>query len=250
MAANYDRAITIFSPKGNLFQVTYALEAVQHASTAVGVRGKNIIVLGVEKKNISKLQEPRTVNKLVKLDSHLFLAFAGLAADARVLINKARIECQSYRLTVEDAPSVELISRHIAFVQQQYTQKGGRRPFGISTLIGGFDRDASAHLYMTDPSGTYSEWKANVIGHNSKTVKEYLEKHYDEEVMDDVKQCEEAAIKLTCQALMEVVESGSKNIAIACMRPGQNEIVQLSEEELDRYVKTIQEEKEAAEAKK
>merc|ERR1719353_2691092 len=102
---------------------------------------------------------------------------------------------------MEDPASVEYITRHIAGVQQRYTQSGGVRPFGISTLIVGFDSDGTPKLFQTDPSGTFSAWKANSTGRNSKTVREWLEKTYEEAEGDD-------AVTLAVKALLEVVEAG------------------------------------------
>ncbi|GAB6033777.1 Proteasome subunit alpha type-7 [Chamberlinius hualienensis] len=243
--ARYDRAITVFSPDGHLFQVEYAQEAVKKGSAAVGVRGENIVVLGVEKKSVAKLQEERTVRKICLLDEHVVMAFAGLTADARILINRARIECQSHKLTVEDPVSVEYITRYIAGLKQRYTQSNGRRPFGISCLIAGCDQDGALHLFQTEPSGTYHEWKANAIGRSAKTVREYLEKNYTPELV----QSNEAAIKLAIKALLEVVQSGAKNIELAVMEK-KSPMKMLDVEEIEKYVAEIEKEKEEEAEKK
>jgi 20S proteasome subunit alpha 4 len=243
--ARYDRAITVFSPDGHLFQVEYAQEAVKKGSTAVGVRGKNLVVLGVEKKAVAKLQEDRTVRKIALLDDHVAMAFAGLTADARILINRARIECQSHKLTVEDPVTLEYITRYIATLKQRYTQSNGRRPFGLSALIIGFDYDGTPRLYQTDPSGTYHEWKANAIGRSAKTVREFLEKYYSAEVADS----DQETIKLALKALLEVVQSGSKNMEIAIMK--YNEPLKMMEsEEVEKYIQEIEKEKEEEAEKK
>lgn len=125
---------------------------------------------------------------------------------------QARIECQSYRLTVEDAPTTEYIARHIGTTQQRYTQRGGVRPFGLSMLIAGVDPDGKPQLWATDPSGVYSAWKANAVGRNAKSLLEMLEKNYKEGCTT------EEATRLATKALLEVVESGAKSIEIGIMR--------------------------------
>lgn len=124
---------------------------------------------------------------------------------------------------------VEYVARYIAGIQQKYTQSGGVRPFGISTLIVGFDQDGTSRLYQTDPSGSFSAWKANATGKNGKTVREYLEKHHTAEIeakSDDV-------VRLAVRALMEVAEAGGKNIEIALVRRNQ-EMYIMPDEELEK----------------
>ncbi|SCV67350.1 BQ2448_5996 [Microbotryum intermedium] len=265
-------------------QVDYALEAVRKGTCAVGVRGKDVVVLGVEKKSVMQLQDPRTVRKTAMIDDHICLGFAGLTADARILVDRARIECQSHRLTVEDPVTVEYITRHVAGIQQvrhkgtlgvaclclcdvamltppllaipirssqKYTQSGGMRPFGISCLIIGFDHDdPTPRLYLTEPSGIFSAWRANAIGRSSKTVREFLEKNWVADLDKD------DCVKLAVKSLLEVVQTGAKNIDLAVMTGHGQVRVSLSKQkpamlqEIEAVVAEIEKEKEAEQEKK
>lgn len=111
MAERYDRAVTIYSPDGHLLQVEYAQEAVRKGSTVCGVRTNNVIVLGMEKKSTSDLQEERFNRKIFTIDDHVVMTFAGLTADARILVNRVQVEAQSHRLNFEKPVSVEYITR-------------------------------------------------------------------------------------------------------------------------------------------
>ncbi|RWR99169.1 proteasome subunit alpha type-7-like isoform 2, partial [Leptotrombidium deliense] len=133
--------------------------------------------------------------------------------------------------------------RFIAQLKQKYTQSNGRRPFGISALIAGFDDDGTPRLFQTDPSGVYHEWKANATGKSGKTVKEYLEKNYSAEYAAN----DDLTIKLAIKALLEVVQG--KNLEVAVMRRNQKLKI-LDDEELTRYITEIEKEKEEEAEKK
>ena len=232
MSSKYTRSITRFSPDGRLIQIDHAHAAVQRGTTVVAIHCPELIVIAVEKTTIAKLQDPTTFRKVCPLDTHVMCAFAGLHADARALIKKGQVECQSHRLTFEDPITVERIARFIATAQLKNTQSGGVRPFGVATLICGFDSTNQPHIYETVPSGTYAEWKARTIGRHDQTVMEYLEKHHKDNMTP------EDTIKLAVSALLEVVENGSKNLEVALMKKG-NSMELMNEDDLSRVIESV-----------
>ena len=173
----YDRAITLFSPDGRLFQIEYALEAVKRGPTVIGVRTEEGVIITVENKPHAKLLETESVRKVSVLDDHIGCTFAGLTGDARVLISNARTQAQIHRLTYGIPPSVEFITRKVCDSLQVYTQHAGVRPFGCSLLLAGVD-SGGPQVCIAEPSGSYWGYLACSIGSRAREVTEYLEKHY------------------------------------------------------------------------
>ncbi|MEN6611257.1 MAG: archaeal proteasome endopeptidase complex subunit alpha [Methanoregulaceae archaeon] len=177
----YDRAITVFSPDGRLYQVEYAREAVKRGTTAVGIKAKDGIVLIVDKRVNSKLLEASSIEKIFKIDEHIGVASSGLVGDARSLVDRARIECQINRVTYGDQMEVEALAKKLCDHMQTYTQFGGARPYGTALLIAGVS-DGQARLFETDPSGTLQEYKATGIGIGRPAVMKIFEEEYREDL--------------------------------------------------------------------
>jgi proteasome alpha subunit len=175
----YDRAITVFSPDGRLFQVEYAREAVKRGTTAIGLKYNGGVILIVDKRVTSRLLESTSVEKIFQVDEHIGVATSGLVADARVLIDRARTEAQINRYTYDEPIGVETLAKRVCDHKQTYTQFGGVRPFGTALLIGGVE-DNRSRLFETDPSGALLEYKATAIGSGRSTVMELFEEKYDE----------------------------------------------------------------------
>ena len=182
----YDRAITVFSPDGRLYQVEYAIETVKRGALAIGIKTKEGVIIAVEEKP-RRLQISTTPQKIFQVDYHVGAAAAGYIPDARAQVDNARFFSQSNKLVYDEPVEVQTVAKHLADQCQQYTQYAGARPLGVSLIIGGVDSSGSS-LYLTDPSGAYIMYNAVAIGANSDTATEFLEKNYSPDLtLDDAK---------------------------------------------------------------
>lgn len=231
--AGYDRAITVFSPDGKLFQVQYAQEAVKRGLTALGITINEGVVLAAEKRVRSKLVEEVSIEKIFQVDEHIGAAASGLIADARVLIDHARIEAQINRLRYDEPISVQALAKRIGDIKQLYTQHGGVRPFGARLLIAGIND--KPHLYETDPSGVVAAYKCQAIGGGAQTVTEFLERRYDEKLSMD------EAILLAIEALRTVIEGevDAEKLEMAIIPSKSKRFEKLSLEDLTKYIKRL-----------
>ena len=176
--AAYDRATTIFSPEGDLYQVRYAFKAVEKGWTSLGARGADSVVIAAEKRLISTLLDIEDIEKIYKVDDHIGVAFAGMGSDGRVLISQAQIIAVRHRLLYGEIPSVDYIARMIADIKQAYTQHAGVRPFGVSLIFGGVNPDGRVRLLKTDPGGQYFSYYAVAIGMGESHALEVFREEY------------------------------------------------------------------------
>jgi len=195
----YDRAITVFSPDGRLFQVEYAREAVKRGTTTVGLKYKTGVVLIVDKRISSKLIEPASIEKIFKIGDHIGCTTSGLVADARALIDRARVDAQINEITYDEKIHVKTLVKKICDFKQTYTQYGGVRPFGTALLVAGYD-ETGPRLFATDPSGALMEYKASSEGSGRNGAMSYFEEHYRDDMNKD------EAVLLGIKALHQATE--------------------------------------------
>jgi proteasome alpha subunit len=228
----YDRAITIFSPEGRLYQVEYALEAVRRGKTAVGIKATNGVVIGVHKEATSPLMDLEQIQKIYVIDKHIGCAIAGLHADARILVDFARVQSQINQITYGEPIDVEVLTKKVCDLKQQYTQVGGIRPFGVSLLIVGVDKQGP-QVFTTDPSGSYWSWRATAIGFNSDAARDYLEKHYKPTI-----KLFPAAVKLCIETIRHVVEEklDEKAMELSYVDLEKHEFMNLTPEQIREYL--------------
>lgn len=229
----YDRAITVFSPDGRLFQVEYAMELVNRGATILGIRCAEGIVLGAEE-NVEPLEEAEYSWKIFKVDEHVGAAIVGLSSDARILIDQARVYAQSNKLTYDEPIDTEVVTKRICDIKQLYTQHAGVRPFGVSLIFAGVDKTGS-RLFGTHPSGTYRGFKATAQGAGRETVLPILKEEYREEMNL------EEATKLAVKCLTKALEARQlpPRIKIVTVPSETRKMEMLSDDKIEHYIKGL-----------
>ncbi|XP_065214412.1 proteasome subunit alpha type-3 [Planococcus citri] len=176
IGTGYDLSASQFSPDGRVFQVEYAKKAVENSGTAIALRGKDGVVFAVEKLVTSKLYEPGTNKRLFTVDRHVGMAVAGLIADARQLAETARSEAASYRSQYGNPIPLKYLNDRVSMYVHAYTLYSAVRPFGSSLIIGTYDPDDGAQMYMIDPSGVSYGYFGCAIGKAKQAAKTEIEK--------------------------------------------------------------------------
>lgn len=230
----YDRAITIFSPEGRLFQVEYAFETVNKGATIIGVRCLSGVVLGAEERVNYRLEDLSFTQKIYEVDEHIGAALAGIAPDGRVLIDQARVYAQSNRLLYDEPIDVEVLAKRVGDIMQLYTQHAAVRPFGVSIIFGGVDK-TGPRLFVTDPSGSRRAYRAVALGMGRERAERILKEKYREEIRLG------EAVRLVVNCLSEAAREREEacSFRIAVIPSATMKFRVLTEEEVNRYAKLI-----------
>ncbi|KAF4666817.1 Proteasome subunit alpha type-5 [Perkinsus chesapeaki] len=223
--SEYDRGVNTFSPEGRLFQVEYAIEAVKLGSTAIGITTKEGVVLAVEKRIGSPLIEPSSIEKIMQIAPYAGCAMSGLTADARTLVDHARVEALNHDFTYNEPMQVESIVHSISDMALDFSRsddkkkKGDKkkktmsRPFGVALLVAGVDADNGPQLFMADPSGSYTKYRAAAIGSAAEGATSILLEQYKESLT--LKEAEDLALVVLRQVMEEKITEVNVEVGIA-----------------------------------
>ena len=215
--SEYDRGVNTFSPEGRLFQVEYAIEAIKIGTTAIGIATTEGVVIAVEKRMMSPLQEPGSVEKIFEVDTHIGVAMSGLSADARTLVDHARSESQSHRFTFNEPMPVESLTQSVCDLALNFGESDEEqtmaRPFGVALLVAGWDHKGPV-LYHTDPSGTFTRFDAKAIGAGSEGAQTALQEQFHKNL--SLVEAETMAITILKQVMEEKLDAS--NVEVACVK--------------------------------
>jgi len=175
--AGYDLSVTTFSPDGRVFQVEYAGKAVENSGTAIAFCCKDGIIFATEKFLLSKMLVPSTSKRVFPVSRNAGIAVAGMLADSRQIVARARQECHQYNNAYNEEMPPELLAERIGLFVHAYTLYWSIRPFGCCALLGSVDKETKEpSLFCIEPQGMVTKYRGTAAGKGKQAAKTEIEK--------------------------------------------------------------------------
>ena len=172
----YDKSTVIWSPDGELVQLSYARRASEKGLSAMGILLNDSTILLAGKTKVDKLVETQSKIKLV--DDNLYLLASGLSSDSNLLLSQARVMVQRHTLVYGDPMGPEALSKSLGDMMARVTLSGGLRAFGTSLIIAGFHpNNKKPKMFFVDNGGSYFSAKAYASGQDTERIVSYFREH-------------------------------------------------------------------------
>lgn len=221
--SEYDHGVNTFSPEGRIFQIEYAIEAIKLGSTSLGIQTPDGVVLAAEKRVPSTLVIPSSMSKIMEIDRHIGAVMSGMVADARILVEHARVESQNHRFTYNEPMCVESCTLATCDLSIHFGESSGQkklmsRPFGVSLLVAGVD-ERGPQLWQTDPSGTYTRYDAQAIGGGAEAAQTVFAERFHKNMTLD--EAELLAVDILKQVMEEKLTKDNVEVAVVRVDDGK-----------------------------
>ena len=174
----YDLSTSTYSQDGRIFQIEYALKAVENSETVVALCCADGIILACEKIQSSPLERPDANHRIFNIDKHIGIAICGRLPDGKNVVRRARKECDNYRANFGRDLSGPILAERMANYVHAHTCYGQFRPLGIALFIASID-DNVLSLFMIDNSGLLRGYRGVAHGKGRQVAKTFLE-NFDE----------------------------------------------------------------------
>ncbi|KAL5998151.1 Proteasome subunit alpha type-5-A [Asimina triloba] len=148
---------------------------------------------------VAPKHEPSSVEKIMEIDEHIGCAMSGLIADARTLVEHARVETQNHRFSYGEPMTVESTTQALCDLALRFGE--GDEESMVIVLP----------LYYTDPSGTFWQCNGKAIGSGSEGADSSLQEQYNKDLT--LQEAETIALSILKQVMEEKVTPNNVDIA-------------------------------------